>query len=703
LAWPPGRPAGEARRGFEAAAIRLGLIALFAVAIWAPSLPSPATVEAASACTGWSSSVTPPTTIKVMRVSRNTVETVDFRTYVRTVMAAEWPASWPAETLRAGAVAVKQYAWYYAMHYRGGSGPNGCYDVSDNSNDQIYTPESYTPTTSQIQAVSDTWGESLLKSGSLILTGYRPGSDVACGADADGYHLFQGSARRCGLNGLKGEAILLAYYSGTVVQNPPGLPGPPTAVTGLPMDSAVWVSWHTPDDTGNADIDTYVVTASPGGQSCSTTGALNCVVTNLNDGDPYTFTVVATNYAGSGPASAPSDPVTPVTGPPTYYSPLPPARILDTRHNVGLTGVFHTRIARTFTVAGSGGVPAGATAVTGNLTVTNQTGRGYVYVGPIAMDTPTSSTLNFPTNDNRANAVTVALGPGGTLGITYVASSLGSFTADVIFDVTGFFSVATDGATYTPLDPARILDTRHNVGLTGSFATRVGRTLTVAGFGGVPSDATAVTGTVTVTNQTSRGYIYVGPATMNTPTSSTLNFPTGDNRANAVTVALDDKGRLGITYVASNLGSFHADVIFDVTGFFSAASDGATYKPLNPARILDTRHNVGLTGSFATRVARTFPVAGFGGVPADATAVTGNVTVTNQTGRGYIYVGPTPMNIPTSSTLNFPTGDNRANAVTVALDDKGQLSITYVASSLGSYSADVIFDVTGYFVPAATP
>jgi len=124
---------------------------------------------------------------------------------------------------------------------------------------------------------------------------------------------------------------------------------------------------------------------------------------------------------------------------------------------------------------------------------------------------------------------------------------------------------------------------------------------------------------------------------------------------------------------------------------------GATYHALTPTRILDTRDGTGLWGAFSSHVARTFGVTGHGGVPSNATAVTGNLTVTQQTSLGYLYIGPTAMNNPTSSTLNFPLGDDRANGVTVALSGTGTLSVTY-ASTTGS-TAQVIFDVTGYFVP----
>ena len=125
---------------------------------------------------------------------------------------------------------------------------------------------------------------------------------------------------------------------------------------------------------------------------------------------------------------------------------------------------------------------------------------------------------------------------------------------------------------------------------------------------------------------------------------------------------------------------------------------GATYHALTPARVLDSRDGywIGLSGAFSSHVARTFTVSGHGGVPSNAIAVTGNLTVTGQTALGYLYVGPNAMDNPTSSTLNFPLGDDRANAVTVALGAGGTLSVTYVAAP--GASAQVIFDVTGYFV-----
>jgi len=133
-------------------------------------------------------------------------------------------------------------------------------------------------------------------------------------------------------------------------------------------------------------------------------------------------------------------------------------------------------------------VPADATAVTGNLTVTSQTSSGYLYVGPMPTNSPTSSTLNFPVGDDRANGVTVALGPGGALSITYVAPTSGK-TAHAIFDVTGYFTPDMSGSTFVPLTPSRILDTRSGNGLSGPFICHSARMFQVAGRGGVPANA----------------------------------------------------------------------------------------------------------------------------------------------------------------------------------------------------------------------
>ncbi len=379
--------------------------------------------------------------------------------------------------------------------------------------------------------------------------------------------------------------------------------------------------------------------------------------------------------------------------------PLNPARLLDTRTGNGLSGPFLSRVPRTFQVTGRGGVPAAAVAVTGNLTVTGQTSGGFVFLGPSASSSPASSTLNFPIGDNRANGVIVKLSGTGRLGAVFVGSTSGK-TANLVFDVTGYLLAddpsAPIGSTWVPIQPTRVLDTRTPVGLSGRFYHRVPRTFCITGCAAVPDDAVAVTGNLTVTGQTTGGYVFLGPNQTATPTSSTLNFPKSDNRANNVTVRLDVNGNLTAVFVGA-AASASTNLIFDVTGYFVQGPWGATFIPLDPSRILDTRSSLGLSGPFVHRTPRSFPTAGNGGVPATGTlGVAGNLTLTKQSSGGYAFLGPSATASPTSSTINVPLGDNRANGVDVGLATNGFLSAVWVGASSTS-STHMIFDVSGYF------
>ena len=110
-------------------------------------------------------------------------------------------------------------------------------------------------------------------------------------------------------------------------------------------------------------------------------------------------------------------------------------------------------------------------------------------------------------------------------------------------------------------------------------------------------------------------------------------------------------------------------------------------------RVLDSRASLGLAGVFRANVARDFQVAGGTTIPSDAVAVTGNITVTKQTKAGYIVLAPAAGS--STSTINFPVGDNRANGVTVPLSGSGTLNAVYKAKP--GATTHILFDVTGYF------
>ena len=375
------------------------------------------------------------------------------------------------------------------------------------------------------------------------------------------------------------------------------------------------------------------------------------------------------------------------------YTAIDPVRLLDTRVGNGLSGKFVDSTPRSFQITGRGGVPAEAVAVTGNLTVTNQSKAGFVSLGPVETSSPTSSTINFPTGDNRGNAATIALDGAGMLSAVYKGGS--GATTNLVFDVTGYFVRDAAGSTFHEVTPARVLNTGSGVGLNGKFVSDTPRTFQVTGNGGVPADAIAITGNLSVTHQSKGGYVFLGPTATTTPTSSTLNFPFGDVRANSVAVQLDGSGKLSAVYKAP--AGATTDLVLDITGYFTADLTGSRFIALEPVRLLNTIAGVGLSGKFVSSAPRSWDIADHGGVPSDAVAITGNLAVTKQSKGGFVFLGPNASATPTSSTLNFPVGDVRANGVFVGLSGTGQLAAVYKSSS--GATTDLVLDVTGYFIP----
>jgi hypothetical protein len=339
--------------------------------------------------------------------------------------------------------------------------------------------------------------------------------------------------------------------------------------------------------------------------------------------------------------------------------------------------------------------------VTGNVTVVNSTSSWAIYLGPTPIAHPSTSTINFTAGQITGNGLTVALSGTGTLSATYMSNP--GNTTDLVFDVTGYFTPDTSGATYHPMTPARLLDTRFANGLSGHISANTPATfwVTAANRPGspIPAGATAVTGNVTVVNETFAWAIFLGPDPTPAPGTSTINFVKGDIKGNNLTVALGSGGSLSATYI-SNPGNT-TDLVFDVTGYYTPDASGSRYVPLTPARLLDTRAANGLPGHLTANTPATFWVSAANRpgspVPAGATAVTGNVTVVNETFPWAVFLGPVPNSAPGTSTINFVKGDIKGNGLAVALGSGGGLSATYMSTT--GNTTDLVFDVTGYFAP----
>lgn len=263
-----------------------------------------------------------------------------------------------------------------------------------------------------------------------------------------------------------------------------------------------------------------------------------------------------------------------------------------------------------------------------------------------------------------------------------IAVILGQVTAQTV-------QAAVIGNSYVPLSPVRLLDTRTNGETLGATASL---NLQVAGIGEVPAGATAVAVNVTATDATAPSFLSVYPTGESQPSSSNLNWSTGDTVANLAIVPVGTGGDL--TFYNQN---GNVDLVIDLQGYFVASGgSGGDYLPLAPQRITDTRAGSGYPNAGSTLGADStlnIQVGGVGGVPAEGvSAVVLNVTATDTTAYSLLAVYPEGESNPGTSSENWATGVTVANRVVVPLSASGQIS---VHNDLGS--ADVVVDVSGYF------
>jgi hypothetical protein len=213
-------------------------------------------------------------------------------------------------------------------------------------------------------------------------------------------------------------------------------------------------------------------------------------------------------------------------------------------------------------VTGHGGVPAGATAVVANVTVTGPTSAGFLTAYAAGGSKPNASNLNFTAGETVPNRVIIPLSSSGQLSLF---NALGNTNA--IVDVDGFYSSATSGY-FEPVAPARICDTRPS-----NSTQCAGKTLGPASTlpvqvwtkGGIPTGAAAVVANVTATGATASDFLTVWPTGASKPNASDLNFTAGETVPNLVVAKLSATGGLSIF---NALGS--VDALVDVSGWFTS-------------------------------------------------------------------------------------------------------------------------------------
>lgn len=256
-------------------------------------------------------------------------------------------------------------------------------------------------------------------------------------------------------------------------------------------------------------------------------------------------------------------------------------------------------------------------------------------------------------------------------------------------------ALASPGSAYRKVTPTRIADTRQPFG--SSIAGKVpgGATTRIQVTGrsevSVPADATAVVVNVTINGTEAAGYATVFPAGIAIPAASNLNYNVGYTGANLVTVKLGSGGAVDVFTFAT------AHVIVDIFGYYVPVADAVgpgRVETITPDRLYDTR----VIGSpLAVGEYRTVSLPR---VPAGATAVVLNYTVTETRVGGYFSILP-PADQPSSgepntSNVNVPTvGATVANQVILPIEPDGRVTLY---SSAGGHA---ILDLFGYVTGAS--
>jgi hypothetical protein len=114
---------------------------------------------------------------------------------------------------------------------------------------------------------------------------------------------------------------------------------------------------------------------------------------------------------------------------------LTPCRLLDTRWP-GAGPALASGEVRHVQAAGTCEIPAGAVALSLNVTAVASTGQGNIRFAPGGTPAPVTSTVNFAPGQTRANNAILALGGGG---LDAVATVAGPGSVHLILDVNGYF------------------------------------------------------------------------------------------------------------------------------------------------------------------------------------------------------------------------------------------------------------------------
>jgi hypothetical protein len=214
---------------------------------------------------------------------------------------------------------------------------------------------------------------------------------------------------------------------------------------------------------------------------------------------------------------------------------------------------------------------------------------------------------------------------------------------------------------------------------TGTRALNFTVTLAPTSGGTVTVQYATANGTATspADYATAAGVLTFPPNTATRPVTVSVNADSLLERREDFTLNLSNAAGASVAYgsAAANIfdpGSFHA---------------------VNPCRLIDTREP-GQGPALVAASDRVVTAVGPCAIPATASAISANVTVTAPTAPGDLRLFPAGLLAPLASVINYSAGQTRANNAVLPLSASGQVA---VRCDQASGVVHLIVDVNGYF------